>query len=253
MRQARLSPSHEKNLRSTQYGFRPHRGTTQPLFVLRRSMEWSEIASNPLHYLLLDWKQAFDSLDHNAMSIASRRFGLSNKSLAVINSIYTDPTFFTWGPKDHNAKGSVDSGIRQGCPLSPYLFIIVLTVIMEDVDWDLASQGVARNTWSVARPTTDIEYADDTLLIARTTTQLTSLLHTLEKHAELQGMHLNREKTEHLIDPRHPTIKLYFKSGQEVPTTTQVKYLGATIAREKPFEAAFRHRAAVAETAYKKS
>ena len=93
MLQARLSLSHEKNLRSTQYGFRPHRGTTQPLFVLRRSMEWSEMTSNPLHYLFLDWKQAFDSLDHNAMIIVLRRFGLSNKSLAVINSIYTDPTF----------------------------------------------------------------------------------------------------------------------------------------------------------------
>ena len=46
----------------------------------------------------------------------------------------------------------------------------------------------------VARPTTDIECADDTLLIARTTTQLTNLLHTLEKHAKLHGMHLNREK-----------------------------------------------------------
>ena len=183
----------------------------------------SEMTSNPLHYLFLDWKQAFDSLDHNAMIIALRIFGLSNKSLAVINSIYTNPTVFTRGPDDHNAKGNVGSGIRQGCPLSLYLFIIVLTVIMEDVDWDLASQGVARNTWSVARPTTDIEYADDTLLIARTTTQLTNLLHTLEKHAELHGVHLNREKTEYLIDPRHNNPKLYFKSGQEVPTTTQGK------------------------------
>ena len=65
-------------------------------------------------------------------------------------------------------------------------------------------------------------------------------------------MHLNRKKTEHLIDPRHPPSKLFFKSGQKVPTTTQVKYLGATIAWEKPFDAAFRHRAAVAETTYKK-
>ena len=63
---------------------------------------------------------------------------------------------------------------------------------MEDVD--LAVQGVARNTWSVARPTTDIEYADDTLLVARTTTQLTFLPHTLDKHAELHVMHLNTEK-----------------------------------------------------------
>ena len=252
MLQKRLSLFHETNLRSTQYGFRPHRGTTQPLFILRRSMEWSEMTSNQLHYLFLDWKQAFDSLDHNAMLIALRRLGLSRKSLAVIQSIYEDPTFFTKGPDDHTAKGKVGAGIRQGCPLSPYLFIMVLTVIMEDVDRELATQGVARNTWSVARPTTDLEYADDTLLIARTKTQLVSLLHTLEKHAENHGMNLNTDKTELLIDPRQPPLKLKFRNGTEVQTTTQVKYLGSTITWEKPFEAAFRHRAAVAETAYKK-
>ena len=121
---------------ATQYGFRPHRGTAQPLFIVRRSMEWSEMTSKPRNHLCLDWKQAFDPLDHSAMIIALRRFGLSRKSLAVMN---------------HNAKGSVGSGIRQGRPLSHYyLFIMVLTVTMEDGDWDLAAQGVARNAWSVA-------------------------------------------------------------------------------------------------------
>ena len=53
--------------------------------------------SNPLHCLILDWKQAFDSLDHNARMLALKRFGLSPKSLAVVRSIYEDPAFFTRG------------------------------------------------------------------------------------------------------------------------------------------------------------
>ena len=101
-------------------------------------MEWAEMTYNTLHYPFLDWKQAFDSLDHNAMLVALRRFGLSRKSLEVISSIYQDPTFITKGPDDHTAKGSVGAGIRQGCPLSPYLFIMVLTVVLEDaVDYQV--------------------------------------------------------------------------------------------------------------------
>ena len=146
----------------------------------------------------------------HATVVALRRFGLSRKSLEVISSIYQDPTFITKGPDDHTAKGSVGAGIRQGCPLSPYLFIMV---VLEDVDWDLASQGIARNTWSVSRPTADIEYVDDTLLIARTT-QLLAILHSLERHALQHRMNLN--------------------------------------IWEKPLESAFRHRAALAETACKK-
>ena len=112
MLQSKLAAVHENNLRSTQYGFRSQRGTQQPLFILRRSMEWAEMTNNPLYYLFLDWKQAFDSLDHNAMLVALQRFGLSRKSLAVESSIYKDPSFITKGLDDHTATGKVGSGIR---------------------------------------------------------------------------------------------------------------------------------------------
>ena len=252
MLQARLATQHDHNLRKTQYGFRANRGTVHPLSILRRSMEWAEMTSHPLYLLFLDWKQAFDSIDHNSMMIALSRFGISDRALSIVSSIYSDPVFFTTSMDGSFAAGKVGSGIRQGCPLSPYLFVMVLTVIFEDLDWDLLSHGVPTNTWSVGKPTYDLEYADDTLLIARTTTQLQEYLAALEHQASLYGMNLNQAKTEILLDPRRPAPKIRFQNGNLVPTTTQIKYLGSMISWEKPFEAAFRHRAALAETAYKK-
>ena len=43
-----------------------------------------------------------------------------------------------------------------------------------------------------------------------------------------------------------------FLSGQAVPTTTQVKYLGSMVSWKKPLEKAFYHRAAMAEEAFRK-
>ena len=40
--------------------------------------------------------------------------------------------------------------------------------VFEDLDAALLSRGAATNTWSVGRPTYDLEYADDTLLISLT-------------------------------------------------------------------------------------
>ena len=92
------------------------------------------MTARPLNFLFLDWKQAFDSLDHTAMLCALKRFGLASDMIDIISSLYTDPTFSVKGRSDQNATGKVSSGIRQGCPLSPYLFIIVLSVIFEDLD-----------------------------------------------------------------------------------------------------------------------
>ena len=188
MLQARLASLHEQDLRTTQYGFRGNRGTKHPLFILRRAMEWSDATSTPLHLLFLDWKQAFDSIDHNAMLIALQRFGLSKRALNIITSLYTNATFFAKNLVGSDTTGVVGSGIRQGCPLSPYLFIMVLTVLLDDVDWKLLSGGIATNTWSVLRPVYDLEYADDTLLLSLTTTQLQAILTALETKARLYGM-----------------------------------------------------------------
>ena len=251
MLQARLTKTCEAKLRTTQYGFRAQRSTIHPIFVLRRAMEWSNMTSRPLNLLFLDWKQAFDSLDHTAMMSALERFGLPPNICKLIASLYESPTFTVQGRSDHTALGTVSSGIRQGCPLSPYLFIIVLSVIFQDLDARLLEKGIPTNTWSEGNPIYDLEYADDTLLLSLTTPQLQNFLRELEEEAQLYGMRLNTEKTELLSRPDH-TATLYFHNGDPVPTTTTAKYLGTLISWQKPADTALGHRAALAETAYKK-
>ena len=211
------------------------------------------MTGNPLYMLFLDWKQAFDSIDHTAMIEALDRFGLSDRMLlAIIMSIYDKPEFTTRGPNDQTATRKVSSGIRQGCPLSPYLFIIVLSVILHDMDNTLKSQGVPTNTWSEGYPVCDLEYADDTLLLARTIPQLPSILTALEHHAAEYGMHLNNIKTEFLTHPDRPNPLLYFEDQTPVPLASQVKYLGSIISWKRPFDEAFKQRCGLAEEAYKK-
>ena len=60
-----------------------------------------------------------------------------------------------------------------------------------------------------------------------------------------------QKKTELLSRPDH-TATSYFHNGEPVPTTTTAKYLGTLISWQKPADTALGHRAALAETAYKK-
>ena len=78
---------------------------------------------------------------------------------------------------------------------------MVLTVLLEDVDWGLLEKGIPTNTWSTRKPVYDLEYADDTLLIGKTTTQLQAILPEVEQQAQLYGMRLNYSKTEIYTTP----------------------------------------------------
>ena len=54
----------------------------------------------------------------------------------MVKALYKNPTFNV--EMGHQASGwkKQNTGIRQGCTLSPYLFLIVMTAIMHDIRED---------------------------------------------------------------------------------------------------------------------
>ena len=73
----------------------------------------------------------------------------------------------------------------------------------------------------------DLEYADDTALIARTTEIATRLLRATEAEAAKYGLKLNRTKTCRLAYNTDEPVK--FADGAEVPRVTDALYLGTTM------------------------
>ena len=123
---------------------------------------------------------------------------------------------------------------------------------MSDVDDILLQQGTPTNIWSTQRPTYDIEYADDTLLMGLATPQLQNMLSCLEAIAAEYGMRLNQSKTEVIEHPKSGSAGLQFSDGSAVKTTPQAKYLESQLSWIKPFDVAFQHRLILAEEAFKK-
>ena len=94
------------------------------------------------------------------------------------------------------------TGTRQGCRLPPYLFIILTTGMMQDVHAD-----VGRKAWTKAAKeagTTDLLYADDTVIISSKAKAVNTLIAAIKKHSERYGMSLNKEKCEYFgINSNH--------------------------------------------------
>ena len=60
----------------------------------------------------------------------------------IIKCMYTNPTFQVSMDGKTSSWKQQYTGIRQGCPLSPYLFIIVMTVMFHDIHAENGTQTV---------------------------------------------------------------------------------------------------------------
>ena len=140
-------------------------------------------------------KKTFDRVHPDALLLALRRIGTPQHYIDAIAAIYSQPKFSVIDRNSSHSKPSefldLKSGIRQGCPLSPFLFVIFMTVLFEDIDQQYFALNPSRKRSVV--DIWDLEYADDTVLIALTHTQLRTLLQLVETEAAFYNMKLNTQ------------------------------------------------------------
>ena len=87
---------------------------------------------------------------------------------------------------------SIERGVRQGCPLSPYLFIICVELFAAKIRSNMSIQGIVLGD----REHKISQYADDTILYLNGTEQsLNEALSTLNKFEQISGLKVNFDKS----------------------------------------------------------
>ncbi len=179
-----------------------------------------------MSFIRLDWSKAFDKVTPAGMLSALEEFGLPDEYVRMVAAIYQSRTFNVRDNGAISSSRAQTTGIAQGCPLSPYLSIIVLTAIFNRVDQSLLNspdEFLHYFTTGVF----DITYADDTLLVSSSASRAELYLKMLLDAARPFGLEPTWGKTLHLRIGHDDDI--HTPQGSTIKVVEQAIYLGSLL------------------------
>ena len=128
-------------------------------------------------------EKAFDKIHPQAITTSLTRFGVQPALTRIIEHFYSNPQFKVLSTGKPSQVHTAHSGIKQGCPLSPYLFLVVHSAIMHDVTQLMTDNDTRAlpTIHSQFTPLFDLAYADDTVLIGKSSDTVQRALTTTSK------------------------------------------------------------------------
>ena len=234
----RLSKHIEPILRRNQNGFRKGRSTLPQVLALRRIIEELRVSNKKASIVFVDFSKAFDSVNRSTMLHILTMYGVPEKIIKAIQTMYENPSTFVATPDGPTDSFTTTTGILQGDTLAPYLFIIVVDYILRQSVDKNSDKGLMiqprKSSRHPSKHVTDLDYADDIALVADQINNAEFLLQSLERAAQQVGLSLNNTKTEYMLineDANHQHIKSL--DGTQLKEVTDFKYLGSYVSDSK--------------------
>ena len=129
-------------------------------------------------------------------------------------------SFIFYKAQNPRAKAGVHSHISQGCPLSPFLFIMVMTVLLHDARQEMGPQ-------TLRVPLSELVYADDTLLLGTSEVFLQRLMECIGEVGGRYGLSFNWDKLEAM--PVRMAAQFQTPAGDDIPSKESLIYLGSSL------------------------
>ncbi|XP_064462034.1 uncharacterized protein LOC135372324 [Ornithodoros turicata] len=230
--------SAENSFHPLQGGFQDDRGTRTNLLTLQAIMKILK-KKKSLYAVSLDVRKAFDCVSHQAIAAAAPGRGIPEHYIEVLKDLYSGcSTTFYWNRGTDGRRVPVRQGIKQGDPLSPYLFNAVLDPLLQTINGSgLGLQIEGRHAAAMA-------FADDVMLFSSSLEGLKALIGQTEEYLGQAGLVPNPEKSQYFgwkydgrtkwfsydITPIVIGGRLVHKKGKDNPIT----YLGIDIYVNRP-------------------
>ena len=186
---------------AAQAGFRPGSSCADHINTIRIIIEQCAAYKVDLHLLFVDFEKAFDSVRRQCLWVALRRRGVPEKFISMIKSSYDGAKCRVLHKGKLTEPFDVQSGVRQGCILSPILFLLVVGDVLEAACCPLRGCGLRWKMPSINDNLLHLDYADDICLLAEKISHVSTMVNALNTNALKVGLKINIGKTKILSLP----------------------------------------------------
>ena len=115
----------------------------------------------------MDTKKAFDSIDHEFIHKILSHIGMPEWVTTIVKSLLMNVLVFPVLSAMTDIHISIKRGVKQGCPLSPLLFVICYDILIYNINNHSSSMNIIIDIYA---------FADDIALSAIDINHLTSTM-----------------------------------------------------------------------------
>ncbi|KAK3524373.1 hypothetical protein QTP70_028021, partial [Hemibagrus guttatus] len=173
-----------------------------------------EFLTSLFNRVLENLEKAYDRVPREELWYCMRKSGVAEKYVRVVQDMYERSRTVVRCAVGQTEEFNVEVGLHQGSALSPFLFVIVMDQLSEEVRQE--------SPWTMM-------FADDIVICSESREQVEENLERWRFALERRGMKVSRSKTEYMcVNEREGsgTVRL---QGEEVKKVQEFKYLGSTV------------------------
>jgi hypothetical protein len=207
-----------------QNGFRPYRGTVDNIFVLSEVLRCRARQRDATYVAFLDVKKAYDKLWRDGLWNTLWELGVRGRMWRILKNLYSGVQSAVKVDLFRTQYFDVETGLRQGCPLSPLLYSVFINGIIRCVE--TSGEGIKINERSTC---TALLYADDIVVLACSPGGLQRCLDAADTYSRQWRFEFNVSKSEVVVFGNGEESSQWTLDGKRLRVVPEYKYLGVEI------------------------
>ena len=214
-----------------QTGFLQNRYIEENIIRMLEIMDYTDLEDIPALAIFIDFEKTFDLLEWKFIKKVLVFFNFGKSFCDWIDTLYNNTSSQVLNNGWASEPFSISRGVRQGCPLSPYLFLICAEILAIMIRQNENIEGIKLGSLEYKVS----QYADDTCLtIIADVKGFQEVITIFDRFEKISGLRINYDKTEIMPIGSLKNTQFKLKTNKKLKWTHgPVRLLGIMITTEK--------------------